>query len=172
MPGRSEICSARIHRPNSSANSRRRAGCSSGGTRTAYREFLAVLLKQRYEVGAISIADADEWVPEGLAFHDRVRFTRSRFGLRKAVGARGSDILTQFLIESLVLSIIGGMIGVALGWAATLLAGVLIPTLQVSLSADAIVLATAVSSFVGIFFGLYPASRAARMKPIDALRFE
>jgi putative ABC transport system permease protein len=93
-------------------------------------------------------------------------------GLRKAVGARGRDILTQFLIESLVLSILGGLIGIGLGWGATILASVLIPTLQVTVSADAIILATAVSSFVGIFFGLYPASRAARMKPIDALRFE
>lgn len=93
-------------------------------------------------------------------------------GLRKAVGARGRDILTQFLIESLILSVLGGLIGIALGWGATILAGALIPQLQVTLSADAIVLATAVSSFVGIFFGLYPASRAARMKPIDALRFE
>jgi putative ABC transport system permease protein len=93
-------------------------------------------------------------------------------GLRKAVGARGRDILTQFLIESLILSILGGLIGILLGWGATVLVGALIPTLQVTLSPDAIVLATAVSSFVGIFFGLYPASRAARMKPIDALRFE
>lgn len=93
-------------------------------------------------------------------------------GLRKAVGAQGRDILTQFLIESLVLSFIGGMIGVGLGWLATVAAGALIPQLQLSISLDAIVLATAVSSFVGIFFGLYPASRAARMKPIDALRFE
>ncbi|MBA3869711.1 MAG: ABC transporter permease [Anaerolineae bacterium] len=93
-------------------------------------------------------------------------------GLRKAVGARGRDILSQFLIESLVLSVLGGLIGIALGWGAIFAAGKLIPSLQVSVSADAIVLATAVSSFVGIFFGLYPASRAARMKPIDALRFE
>ncbi len=93
-------------------------------------------------------------------------------GLRKAVGARGRDILSQFLIESVVLSVLGGLIGIALGWGAIILAGKLIPSLQVSVSADAILLATAVSSFVGIFFGLYPASRAARMKPIDALRFE
>lgn len=93
-------------------------------------------------------------------------------GLRKAVGAQGSDILTQFLIESLVLSVLGGMIGVALGWLATVIGSALIPQLTLQVTPDAVGLATAVSSFVGIFFGLYPASRAARMKPIDALRFE
>ncbi len=93
-------------------------------------------------------------------------------GLRKAVGARGRDILTQFLIESIVLSFIGGIIGVVLGWIAIVIAGNLIPQIELSLSLDAILLGTMVSSFVGIFFGLYPASRAARMRPIDALRFE
>jgi putative ABC transport system permease protein len=93
-------------------------------------------------------------------------------GLRKAVGASGSDIMIQFLIESLVLSIIGGMIGVGLGWLATRVGTALIPDLSLSLTWDAVILATAVSSFIGIFFGLYPASRAARMRPIDALRFE
>lgn len=93
-------------------------------------------------------------------------------GLRKAVGARGRDILTQFLIESLFLSVIGGLIGVALGWLAIQLGSNLIPQIELSLSLDAILLGTMVSSFVGVFFGLYPASRAARMRPIDALRFE
>lgn len=93
-------------------------------------------------------------------------------GLRKAVGARGGDILAQFLLESLVLSLLGGLIGVVMGWVMTQIGTVLVPDIRLSITWDAVVLATSVSSFIGIFFGLYPASRAARMRPIDALRYE
>jgi len=93
-------------------------------------------------------------------------------GLRKAVGARGGDIMLQFLIESLILSLLGGALGVALGWVIIIIAGIAVPTLILSITGDAVALATVVSSFIGVFFGLYPASRAARMRPIDALRFE
>jgi putative ABC transport system permease protein len=93
-------------------------------------------------------------------------------GVRKAVGARASDIMMQFLIESVILSFVGGALGIALGALLTFLGGVLVPDLDLALTTDAIILATSVSGFIGVFFGLYPASRAARLRPIEALRFE
>jgi putative ABC transport system permease protein len=92
-------------------------------------------------------------------------------GLRMAVGARGRDILLQFLIEAVTLSLCGGAIGVALGaaatWGVASFAG-----WQVSLSAGSFVLAVCFSAAVGVFFGYYPAQRASQLLPIDALRHE
>jgi putative ABC transport system permease protein len=92
-------------------------------------------------------------------------------GLRMAVGARGRDILTQFLIEAVTLSLMGGAIGVLLGavatWATAQFAG-----WQVSMTLNSIVLAAGFSALVGVFFGFYPARRASRLLPIQALRHE
>ncbi|MBL8045004.1 MAG: FtsX-like permease family protein, partial [Anaerolineales bacterium] len=92
-------------------------------------------------------------------------------GLRKAVGAKRGVILTQFLVETLLLSLTGGLLGVLLGWgiAAAVTAANLI-TAQVTW--DSIALAFGFSAAVGLFFGIYPAWRASRLRPIEALRYE
>jgi putative ABC transport system permease protein len=92
-------------------------------------------------------------------------------GLRMAVGARTRDILGQFLVEAVTLSLIGGLIGVALGMGAAMaIAG--FAGWRVLLSPAAVGLAVAFAFVIGVFFGFYPARKAARLNPVEALRFE
>jgi putative ABC transport system permease protein len=92
-------------------------------------------------------------------------------GLRMAIGARGRDVLLQFLVEAVVLSLFGGAIGIALGFA--LSQGVTLwmswPT---AVSPQAVIVAFGFAAMTGVFFGFYPARKAAALDPIDALRFE
>lgn len=97
-------------------------------------------------------------------------------GLRKAVGARDSDIMMQFLVESLIIGFTGGIIGVLIGWGISrLMQGVAAfgnSTLNPVISAGSILLAVGFSVAVGLIFGLYPANRAAKLEPVEALRTE
>ena len=92
-------------------------------------------------------------------------------GLRMAVGAQSGDILHQFLMEAIVLCLIGGAVGIALGRATSMLVR-MIKHWPTAVSVGAIVVAVAVSALVGVLFGFYPAWKASRLDPIDALRYE
>ncbi len=95
-------------------------------------------------------------------------------GIRKAVGARRQDIMIQFLIESMALTGIGGILGILLGWSITLVVS-LIPQasgLVLVITTGTVIIAVGVSVAIGVVFGLYPAMRAARLHPIQALRYE
>ncbi len=97
-------------------------------------------------------------------------------GLRKALGARRRDILAQFLIESASISLLGGLFGILLAWGISSLVGRLAASSGTALTplitANAVLLATLFSAAVGLFFGIYPANRAANLQPVEALRTE
>ncbi|MEO5815521.1 MAG: ABC transporter permease, partial [Gemmatimonadaceae bacterium] len=92
-------------------------------------------------------------------------------GIRMAIGARGADVLTQFLVESIVMCLLGGLVGLAAGTGGAALVGHFTGW-SVSTPASAVLLAVGFSAGVGIFFGYYPARKAASLDPIQALRFE
>ncbi len=93
-------------------------------------------------------------------------------GLRKAVGAKRRDILTQFLFEATAMSLLGGIVGIAIGAAGSQAVASLRPDLPVAVTLSSVLLATGVSAAIGLFFGIYPALRASALNPIDALRYE
>ena len=93
-------------------------------------------------------------------------------GIRKAIGASEFDILSQFLIEAVLMSAVGGLMGMGLGIGSAQLVGKLIPSFPTIVRPYSVVMAMVFSAAVGIFFGFYPATRAAKLDPIEALRYE
>lgn len=92
-------------------------------------------------------------------------------GIRKAIGALKRDILGQFLLESVLLSVLGGFLGIVLGWSISVLASNLLDLTTV-VDVGTVALATSFATAIGLIFGIYPAWRAARLRPIEALRYE
>ena len=93
-------------------------------------------------------------------------------GVRKAIGARRGDIVLQFLTEAVTLTGAGGVIGVVFSVLVTLLISVVLPKLRASVPAWAVITGFSVSVAVGVFFGVWPAIKASRLDPVEALRYE
>jgi len=93
-------------------------------------------------------------------------------GIRKAVGAKRSDIIAQFLTEAVVLTVLGGLLGMVFGWLISLLSRVFFPSLPTAVPLWTVVMGFAVSVGVGLFFGVWPATKAAALDPVEALRYE
>jgi putative ABC transport system permease protein len=135
----------------------------------AFNAFLGVVAGISLLVGGIGIMNIML-----VSVTERTR----EIGLRKAVGARRWDILLQFLIEAIFLCLVGGALGIALGYALSLLGTFVLVDLfeaegaQATVSTASIILATLISGAIGVFFGFWPALQAARLNPIDALRYE
>ena len=93
-------------------------------------------------------------------------------GVRKAIGARRSDIILQFLLEAVVLTALGGFAGIVFGWLIALISRLIFPTLPTNVPLWAAALGIVVSAATGLFFGIWPANKAARLDPVEALRYE
>lgn len=93
-------------------------------------------------------------------------------GIRKAIGARRVDIITQFLLEATVLTGLGGLVGLGLGWLIAAASKLVFTTLPTQVPAWAAIMGVGVSVAVGLFFGIWPASKAAKLDPVEALRYE
>jgi len=138
-----------------------------GSVTDALRYFLLAIGSVALIVGGVGIMNVML-----IAVNQRIR----EVGLRKAVGAKNVDVIFQFLVEAAAVSVLGGLIGIILGLLITLLISVVVQALGYKwpflISPVSIFVAIAVSVLIGIIFGLYPARKASRISPMEALRYE
>ena len=106
-----------------------------------------------------------------MLFRSSVTERTKEIGLRMSVGARGKDILAQFLVEAIIISITGGLIGILFGSGVSLIIR-LASGWAVTVSTFSVLLSFFVCTFTGVFFGWYPAKKAANLDPIEAIRYE
>lgn len=121
-------------------------------------------------IAAISLIVGGIWVMNILLV--TVSERTKEIGIRKAIGAKSRDIIEQFLVESVMLTCFGWLIGIILSYAIVALITALVPSLSPTITGNQILLALSFSVWTGLFFGIFPAYKAAKMKPIDALRSE
>ncbi len=143
---------------------------SQGAMLSAFTSILKILTAALAGIAGVSLVVGGIGIMNIMLVSVRER-TRE-IGIRKAVGARRRDILGQFLLESMVLSTLGGVLGIALGVGGAKMLSLLFAYLPTRVSLWAVLMAFGFSTAVGIFFGAYPARRAALLDPVQALRYE
>jgi putative ABC transport system permease protein len=121
-------------------------------------------------VAAISLIVGGIWVMNILLV--TVSERTKEIGIRKAIGARNRDIIEQFLVESVILTVFGGLVGIALSYGIVALVNHFVTSISATITSFHLILALSFSVGIGLFFGIFPAYKAAKMRPIDALRSE